>query len=199
MAERLQSFWHRGSRAGHEARLGESAFTVLRLASWLRQSQPNVVQTWMYHADLLGGIAARLAGKPVIWSIHHTNLEPRQNKRLTIWTARMCARLSRRIPRRIVCVSEVSRAAHAKFGYDDCEDGSHSQRLRPAGVRSRRGGKQSRCDANWASRKIRPLIGMAARFHVQKGHRNFVAAAARLHARSAASAFCALRQRRRCE
>jgi glycosyltransferase involved in cell wall biosynthesis len=155
---------------------------VLGLASWLKQSQPNVVQTWMYHADLLGGIAARLAGKPVIWSIHHTNLDPGQNKRLTIWTARMCARLSRRLPRRIVCVSEVSRAAHAKFGYDAAKmevipNGFDLRALAPdaeARIALRR---------ELGVAEDTPLIGMAARFHVQKGHHNFIEAAAKLHAR----------------
>jgi glycosyltransferase involved in cell wall biosynthesis len=181
MAERLQSSGI-AVRALGMKRGSANPFPVLRLASWLKKSQPSVVQTWMYHADLLGGVAARLAGKPVIWSIHHTNLEPGQNKRLTIETARMCARLSRRVPRRIVFVSEVSRAAHAKFGYDAAK-----MEVIPNGFDLREFAPDA--EARVALRRELgvtedvPLIGMAARFHVQKGHRNFIEAAAKLHAR----------------
>jgi glycosyltransferase involved in cell wall biosynthesis len=158
-------------------------YHLLRLSQWLKESQPSVVQTWMYHADLIGGIAAGMAGKPVVvWGIHHTNLEPGQNKQLTIWTARMCAWLSRRIPKRIVCCSEVSLQAHAQFGYAEQKmevipNGFDLQEFHPDAE------ARSSLRRALGIAEQTPLIGMAARFHVQKGQRNFVDAARRLHAR----------------
>ena len=160
-------------------------YYLARLASWLRFRKPQVVQTWMYHADLLGGVAAKLAGNiPVVWGIHHTNLDRDQNKRLTIWTARACALLSGRVPSHIVCCSEASREVHTRFGYvaqkmEVIPNGFDTRQFHPdaksrASLRRELGLSES-C----------PVIGMAARFHPQKGHRNFVNAAAVLHAQDA--------------
>lgn len=181
MAARLESAGIRVRSLGMK-RGSPNPLHVLRLARWIKESQPNLVQTWMYHADLLGGLAARLAGKPVVWGIHHSNLDPRLNKRLTIWTARICEVLSPWLPKRIVCCSEASRMAHAEFGYDE-----DKMEVIPNGFDLRV--FQPNPEARTALRQElglaadTPLIGMAARFHVQKGHRNFVAAAAELHAR----------------
>jgi hypothetical protein len=55
---------------------------ILQLAEWLKKSKHQVIQTWMYHADLIAGRAAYLPKKlPVVCGIHHTNLGQDQNKR----------------------------------------------------------------------------------------------------------------------
>src|SRR5262245_49497493 len=56
-----------------------SPLAVLELSRCLRLQRADVVQTWMYHADLVGGIAAKMASPrtPVIWGIRNGNLNPR--------------------------------------------------------------------------------------------------------------------------
>lgn len=156
---------------------------VHKLARWLRTDQPHVVQTWMYHADLIGGLAARWAGRlPVAWGIRQSNLEPRGNKRTTIWTARACARLSRWLPARIVCCAEAARRTHAGIGYSAdrmvvIPNGFDLSQFRPdpaARLAVRR-------ELGLADDAL--LVGLMARFDPQKDHRNFIAAAAHLHAR----------------
>jgi hypothetical protein len=74
----------------HGMRPGKpSPSAILRLARWLRKNQPDVVQTWMYHADLIGGLATKLAGDiPVAWGIHQSDLSPERNRWLTLQTTR---------------------------------------------------------------------------------------------------------------
>jgi len=92
---------------------------IWRLRRCIQEIGPDIIQTWMYHADLIGGLAARCAGNvPVVWNIRHSNLDARENKKTTLWTAKGCAWFSRQLPTRIVCCSEASRQVHTAIGYD---------------------------------------------------------------------------------
>ena len=151
------------------------------LARLLRRERPGLIQTWMYHADLIGGLAAGLAGGiPVVWGIRMGTIFPEQFKRTTIWTARACAGLSRRLPARIVCCSEASRVVHTRMGYAAdrmlvIPNGFDLGAFRPdpaAGPTLRR---------ELGIPAPAPLIGLVARFHPQKDHATFFAAARRLH------------------
>lgn len=96
-----------------------SPLVIFSLSLKLRQKRPDAVQTWMYHADLLGGIAARLAGIPVCWGIHHSNLSPEHNKRTTLLVAKACSWLSLIIPSKIISCSHRSVDVHLGLGYAD--------------------------------------------------------------------------------
>ncbi|OGI67963.1 hypothetical protein A2738_03905 [Candidatus Nomurabacteria bacterium RIFCSPHIGHO2_01_FULL_42_15] len=94
--------------------------TVIRLALWLRKSNPDVVQTWMYHANLVGGLAATLCFKkiPVVWGIRQSDLNPKLNKRRTILVAQVGAFLSRFIPGNIIINSIRGKKNHEALGYE---------------------------------------------------------------------------------
>jgi glycosyltransferase involved in cell wall biosynthesis len=180
LAERLQSTGVR-VRALDMKKSMPNPLQVIRLAKWIRESKPDVIHTWMYHANLVGALAARLAGHvPVVWGIHHSSLDPRVDKFRTRLVNRACAFLSRKAPARIVCCSEASLREHKKLGYaaDKLEvvpNGFDLEQVKPdpaarVSVRNELG---IPADAF--------LIGMAARFHPHKDHRNLIQAAARLH------------------
>jgi glycosyltransferase involved in cell wall biosynthesis len=180
MARQIEACGARARALGMK-RGSANPFYLLRLAGWLRKSQPQVIQTWMYHADLVGGIAARLAGlSSVVWNIRHSELHPETDKRSTLWTARACARLSRRLPKRIVCCSEASRKFHADMGY-----APDRMQVIPNGFDLNRFQSDPRQRVQTREAlgipQSAPVIGLIARKHAVKDHRNFMQAAGLLH------------------
>lgn len=88
-----------------------------RLVGLLKKWRPRVVQTWMYHADLLGGLAARAAGVPACWGIRNSGLSPRRSKWSTRLVATICAQISSKVPARAISCSARAAETHRKLGY----------------------------------------------------------------------------------
>jgi glycosyltransferase involved in cell wall biosynthesis len=100
----------------------ESALDIprvfLQLQQFMREFDPDIVQTWMYHADLLGGLAAWFSGyKNIIWGIRRTSLSFYDSK-ATWLIMKVCAWLSAWLPRKIISVAEAGRQAHIQSGYN---------------------------------------------------------------------------------
>ncbi len=151
-----------------------------RLLRVLRDERPDVVQTWMYHANLLGGLLARFVGiASVVWGIHNSTLMPGA----TLWVARVCALLSWWIPRRIVVCAEQAAAVHSRLGY-----ARQKMAVIPNGYDVRQFSSdvmaRQRLRAEWGVRENEALIGMVARWDPQKDHANLMAALASLLERS---------------
>jgi len=151
---------------------------ILYLTQLIRKINPDLIQTWMYHSDLLGSLAALLAAVrvPVIWGIHHSNLDPQYNDPTTLKVAKLCAHISRFMPARIISCSQAAKETHRQIGYyqekmvvipngfDLCE--FHPDQEAREVVRE---------NLHINSETI--LIGMMARFDPQKDHKNFIQAA----------------------
>jgi len=151
--------------------------SILRLARILRIFQPDLVQTWMYHADLAGSVAARLVGRvPVIWGIRNSVLIPGASKQRTILLVRLLARLSNRLPARIVSCSETARLVHIHLGYQPQKfvvipNGFDVEIFKPDATARH----QVRQELNLPAEV--ELTGLFARFDPHKDHHNFIRAA----------------------
>ena len=148
------------------------------LTRLLRRLRPEVVQTWMYHANLIGGIAARLAGRQrVVWGMHNTSLSVAS----TAWTTRAAARLggpaSRVLAEGIIYCAQRSREIHEGLAYAPGKgvvipNGYDVSEFRPDAERGRAWRQAAGVPTD------RPVIGMVGRFDPQKDHRNLVEAVA---------------------
>jgi glycosyltransferase involved in cell wall biosynthesis len=89
-----------------------------KLYQLIKQIKPDVIQTWLDHADLIGGIVGRLAGvKNIVWGVHHVELIKGESKLLTILVIKINSFLSHFIPYKIIYCAEESRKAQEKIGY----------------------------------------------------------------------------------
>lgn len=152
-------------------------FKLLRI---VKNYKPDVIQTWMYHSDLIGGLVGKILKIPVIWNIRHSNLNPKYNKKTTIWTAKICAKFSKTLPEKIICCSYASKNVHSKLGYD-----KNKMVVIPNGFDldiffpDRKGREKIRKELGIDEKTI--VVGFFARFDPLKDHKNFFEAAKIVH------------------
>lgn len=139
-----------------------------------REQKPDIVQTWMYHGDFIGGIAAKLAGaKNIFWNVRNSTLESGKSKRSTIVITKICAFFSKFIPKKIIYCAKKAKEVHEAIGYEKdktviINNGYDLKKFyfdenKRKDFRSEIGIKD---DEN--------LIGMVARFDPQKDHLNLI-------------------------
>jgi glycosyltransferase involved in cell wall biosynthesis len=161
--------------------LGMSSILTVPLALYnivriFRKVRPNSVFTWMYHADLLGGLAAYFCGiKNIIWGIRNTQI-PQKGITVTSSAIKICSLLSYHIPRKIICCAEAAKLAHIELGYCSekmlvISNGYDLSSFKPsAQIRSK-----VRIELGLNDKIV--VIGTIGRFDVLKDFHNFVKAA----------------------
>lgn len=154
---------------------------LARLILRLRQINPDVVHTWMYHADLIGGLAARFAGVPVlIWGVRSADfLRPDTNVTLKIVVS-LCVRMSSRLPDYVIYNSQTGKTYHEGLGYRACDslvvpNGVDVETFRPS-VEAR---DEVRKELGIPLGSY--LVGLIARFDSIKNQEGFIRAAWYLH------------------
>jgi len=154
---------------------------VPSLVRHLRRARPDLVHTWMYHANLMGGTAAAMSGRiPVVWGIHHGDPKSWSIGRVNRFIAGLGGAFSSFLPRSIVCVSDTCRERHVEAGYAASKvivipNGIDTAVYRPdptARIEVRR-------ELEIPDDAV--LVGVVGRFDPAKDHRGFFQAISRLH------------------
>ena len=152
----------------------KNVFTaIFQLINLIKTINPDCIQTWMYHADLIGGMIAKLLGvKNIYWGIHGP-----YNRDITKWTTRIvvkcCAVLSKFIPSKIVIVSKFATNIHITIGYCkhkiiNISNGYSLDMFKPDT------GAKTEIQKKYSIAKDKIIIAMVARYDPYKDHENFI-------------------------
>lgn len=152
-----------------------SVAALSKLLKLVGNIQPDIIQGWMYHANLVSFLSILFHHKPCIWCIHNSLYSLEYEKKRTTAIALFSSLLSHWV-QRIVFVSQTSYSQHLDIRYS-----RKNSLVIPNGidtsifVPSIAARKNIRSELGLAEDSI--LIGAIARFHPQKDHDNFLKAA----------------------
>lgn len=150
---------------------------IFKLLKTLNKQRPDVVHTWMYHADFLGGIAAwLLKTKHIIWHIHNSTLSDSSKISATRIIQKLNSYLSHYIPTKIISCSLKAKEIHVNIGYDQKKfefipNGFDTDKFKKE-IETK---NKIRKEINIPSSS--KVIGMVGRYNPQKDLGNFIAAA----------------------
>ncbi|ETT12283.1 glycosyltransferase, group 1 family protein [Fusobacterium sp. CM21] len=132
--------------------------------------ETDIIETWMYHADFIGFIVAKLLRKKIIWGLHHSNLEKDKNKRLTLMLAKINSKFSSRVDAIISC-SEKGKIEHIKFGYN-----GKKMKVIPNGFELDNffyiNNAKKELEKEFPSIKDKLIFSLVARYDILKDHKN---------------------------
>lgn len=163
----------------HELNMGRGSVSKLlgfiRMILILKHNMPNCIQCWMYHANLLGGIAGYILGvKKIFWGIFATSLEDKITPFSTLLVDRISAIFSRFIPIKIIVCSKEAVNPHIENGYKDIFINiplGYDEKLIQFSSDAR-----AKYRKQWAALENDFLIGCIARWDPYKDHNNLMLA-----------------------
>lgn len=151
------------------------------LIKLIKKLQPDIVHTWMYHADFLGGVASKLSGiKNIIWSIRQSNFSTEYSNKITLIIVYLCCILSKIIPKKIISCSAIAKSIHINLGYDEKKivvipNGFDLERFKPDPTSPFRVRKELSLSNDCL------LVGLVARYDRQKNHFGFINSAKKVY------------------
>ena len=94
-------------------------FSFLKIFRIIKKINPDLIQTWMYHSDLIGSISKMFYGYKCIWCVRSGILDYNFNNFKTIITRKLCVYLSKKYVDKIIYCSYNSMHFHHKLGYSN--------------------------------------------------------------------------------
>jgi glycosyltransferase involved in cell wall biosynthesis len=157
-----------------------SVSALRRLRTLIVETRPDVIQTRLYHADLLVGALARFAGSPpVVWAVHSTELAAFSKTWKTRAVRRVCSWASGVLPSFIVSDARSTARFHVDLGYEAEKIVVIRNGVDPA-LFNPDAAARARIRSEWGIGADEPLLGCAARWDPLKDHANLLSAIAAL-------------------
>ena len=162
-------------------------FALPRLIRLFKTCNPTIVQSWLYHADLLSTLAVKFSGAPIlVWNVRCSDMDLKRYPPLTRWVQRVLTWWSAS-PAAVIVNSEAGKQQHERLGYrprrwDVIPNGFDTQRFHPdSSVRLS-------LRKEWHIPEDAVIVALVARVDPMKDHSTFLDAAqevskARQHAR----------------
>ncbi len=150
----------------------------LKVVRHLRRSRPTILQTWLYHADLLGLFAHYFVPSTrLLWNVRCSDIASSPEPSHLRWITRLLARTSDR-PDAVIVNSKRGRVFHEEIGYRprrwiELPNGVDTQRFHA------RFHQREELRSLLGIRTKGPVIGLVARYHQMKDHITFLQASAK--------------------
>lgn len=149
---------------------------ILKIRKILKQFNPDIIQTWLYHADFFGSIAGwHFKKSKIIWNIRNSQIKTYSfTTKIIFYFLKHFARI---IPSMIISCSKEAMRYHISCGYPQ-----DKMKFIPNGIDTRLF-KPSRPQVITERQfpVYPPLkIGVIARYHPQKDHENLLKALSQL-------------------
>ena len=147
----------------------ETPLVLIKLFKLIKKFKPDIIQTWLYHADFLGSLVKILNPKiKLIWSIHHASNSLEFESLHTKIVFHILLIISKYIPDKIIFCSDFSYRVHKSLGYQlkrsiIINNGINREVFRP----NNKLRKYFR--SNYSINENKFIIGMASRFDPNKG------------------------------
>ena len=149
--------------------------SIFKLYKLVKTVEPDVVQTWMYHADLIGGVVAKSLGiKKIFWNIRQSNFDSRHTKSSTIKIAKICAKLSAFIPSKVISCSNIAVDIHINLGYSSNKIITIGNGYNLADFKENKNELETLKES--LNLRGHPILGMVGRFDPQKNHEGLLQA-----------------------